>query len=137
MASPNARHGSKAYISVNGQDLSQYCNNADLAIEGDTADTSTFGNLWKTSIAGMIGAKLDLTGDYDPAATGPALVLIGCITGAVPVAVVYRPGGTLAGQLQHAFNVLVKSYAPSSPVGGAVTFKSALEVTGAVTTTTQ
>ena len=59
------RHGRNAAISVNGVDLSTFCTNLDLTIDGDTADTTTFGSTWKSSIAGTVGAKLEISGDYD------------------------------------------------------------------------
>ena len=132
------RHGKNAQITVNTKDLSAFCDSLDLAIDVDTADTTTFGSTWKSSIAGLVGAKLDLSGAYDPTVTtGPADVLVSCIVGGVAVAVVHKPGGTLSGQRTNSFNAIVKTYAESSPVGGRVGFKSTLEVTGAITPTTQ
>jgi hypothetical protein len=132
------RHGSKASISVNAVDLSAFCDNLDLSVDVDTSDTTMFGSTWKTAIAGVAGAKLDLSGAYDPTATtGPASAIFACITGAVPVAVVHKPGGTLSGQRTNSFNALVTSYGEGSPVGGKVTFKCGLLVSGAVTPTTQ
>ncbi|MEA2538467.1 MAG: hypothetical protein QOF11_2701 [Chloroflexota bacterium] len=132
------RHGKNAQISVNAVDLSAFCDNLDLAIDVDTADTTMFGSNWKSAIAGLIGAKLDLSGAWDPtASTGPAAAIFACISGGVPVACVHKPGGTLSGQRTNSFNALVTSYSEGSPVGGKVTFKAALLVTGAVTPTTQ
>lgn len=132
------RHGKNAEITVNAVALSTFCDSADFAIDVDTGDTTTFQSTWKSALAGVPGAKLDLVGKYDgTASTGPAAALIGCITGGVPVAVVHKPGGTLTGQRTNSFNALVTSYAESSPVGGIVTFKAGLLVTGAVTSVTQ
>jgi predicted secreted protein len=132
------RHGKNAQISVNAVDLSTFCTNLDLEVDVDTADTTTFGSTWKTALAGIPGAKMEITGDFDPtASTGPASAIFACITGGVPVAVVHKPGGTLSGQRTNSFNAIVTGYSESSPVGGIVTFKSSLLVTGAVTPTTQ
>ena len=132
------RHGKNAEITVNAVALSTFCDSADFAVDVDTGDTTTFGSTWKSALAGIPGAKLDLVGKYDgTASTGPAAVLMGCITGGVPVAVVHKPGGTLSGQRTNSFNALVTSYSESSPVGGIVTFKAGLLTTGIVTTTTQ
>lgn len=132
------RHGKNAQITVNSVDLSTFCDNLDLSIDIDTADTTTFGSTWKTAIAGLPGAKLDITGDYDPtASTGPASALFAVISGGAAVAVVHKPGGTLSGQRTNSFNALITNYSESSPVGGVVTFKASLLVTGAVTPTTQ
>ena len=132
------RHGKNAQITINTKDLSAFADSLDLAIDVDTADTTTFGSTWKSAIAGLVGAKLDLSGAFDPTVTtGPADVLMSCITGGVAVAVVHKPGGTLTGQRTNSFNAIVTSYAESSPVGGRVGFKAGLLVTGAVTPTTQ
>lgn len=132
------RHGKNAQISVNAVDLSSFCNNLDLSIDVDTADTTTFGSTWKSAVVGLPGAKLDLTGDFDPTTTtGPASALFTVITGGAAVAVVHKPGGTLTGQRTNSFNAILTSYSESSPVGGVVTFKASMLVTGAVTPTTQ
>lgn len=132
------RHGSKAVITVNGVDLSTFSDNLDLDVDVDTADTSMFGSTWKSSIAGLIGAKLAMSGAYDPTATtGPSAAIWACITGGVPVAVVHKPGGTLSGQRTNSFNALIKTFGEGSPVGGKVTWKASLEVTGAITSTVQ
>lgn len=132
------RHGKNAQITINAVDLSTFCDSLDLAIDVDTADTTTFGSTWKSAIAGLAGAKLELSGAYDPtASTGPASAIFACITGGVAVAVVHKPGGTLTGQRTNSFNAIVTAYSESSPVGGRVGFKAGLLVTGAVTPTTQ
>jgi hypothetical protein len=132
------RHGKNAVVTVNAVDLSTFCDNLDLAIDVDTADTTTFGSSWKSALAGVAGAKLDLSGDYDPtASTGPASAIWACITGGVPVAIVHKPGGTASGQRTNSFNGIITNYTESSPVGGIVTFKASILATGAVTPTTQ
>ena len=132
------RHGKNAEISINSVDLTSFCDNLDLSVDVDTADTSTFGNDWKTALAGMAGGKLDLTGAYDPtASTGPCDTLLDCIAGGVAVAVVHKPGGTASGQRTNSFNAIVTSYGETSPVGGKVSFKASLLVDGAITPTNQ
>jgi hypothetical protein len=132
------RHGKNAEITVNAVVLSTFGTNIDFAVDVDTADTTTFQSTWKSAIAGIPGAKLDLTGDYDgTVTTGPASALMASIAAVVPVDVVLKPGGTLAGQRTNSFNAIVTNYAESSPVGGVITFKASLLVTGAVTTVTQ
>jgi hypothetical protein len=130
------RHGSKAAVTVDGTNLSAYCDSVELSIDVDTAETSAFGATWKTSVAGLAGAQLELSGNYDPtASTGPVAVLTGLI-GQDAFPVEYFPGGNVSGQVKHAFNALLTSYAESSPVGDKVTFSASLIVDGAVTTTT-
>lgn len=132
------RHGKYAVITINAVDLSTFCDSLDLSVDVDTADTTMFGSTWKSAIAGLAGATLELSGAYDPtASTGPASAIFACITGGVPVAVVHKPGGTLTGQRTNSFNAIVTNYSESSPVGDKVTFSASLLVTGAVTPTTQ
>ena len=127
------RHGRFAEISVNAAALSAFCDSADLAIDIDTADTTTFLKTWKTAIAGLAGGKLDLKGNYDPTVTtGPAAVFTALI-GADPFAVVVEPGGNLTGQARRSFNALLTAYTEGSPVGGKVTFGASLLVDGVVT----
>src|SRR6185503_3459784 len=102
------RHGKNAVVTVNAVDLSAFCDNLELSIDVDTADTTTFGSSWKSAVAGVAGATAELSGDYDPtASTGPASALFACISGGVAVAVVHKPGGTLSGQRTNSFNAFV------------------------------
>lgn len=127
------RHGKYAEITINSHDLSDYADSADFSVDIDTAETSTFGGTWKQSLAGMAGGKLDLAGLYDPTATtGPAAVLSSLI-GADPFPVVVYPGGNSTGQVSRTFDAILTSYAESSPVGGAVTWKASLVANGEVT----
>ena len=127
------RHGRLAEITVNSKDLSSFCDSADLNIDIDTADTTTFGATWKTAITGLAGGGLELSGDYDPTATtGPAAVLTALI-GADPFACTVYPGGNVTGQASRAFDAILTKYSEGSPVGGKVTFKASLQVTDAIT----
>ena len=125
-------HGKAAEITVNSVVLSTFCNTADLSIDIDTADTSTFGSTWKTALAGLAGGELSIEGGFDPTATtGPASALSDLI-GTAPFAVVYEPGGAAVNQ-SRTFNAILTSYSESAPVGDWVTFSAGLLVTGAVT----
>ncbi len=127
------RHGRFAEIVVNTKNLSVYCDSADLSIDVDTADTSTFTTTWKTAIAGLAGGTVEMSGDYDPTITvGPSSVLTALI-GAAPFAVTVYPGGNITGQNSRAFNAILSSYKEGSKVGDKITFSASLLVTGAVT----
>lgn len=132
------RHGSKAAITVNAVVLSTFCTSLDMEISQDTGETTTFGATWKTHIAGVMGGKLSIVGDYDPTVTtGPASAILIAQATAAPVAVVHEPGGTLSGQRRNSFNALITSYSESSPVGGIITFKADLLATSTITSITQ
>ena len=127
------RHGRMAEITVNTKALSLFCDTADLDINVDTSDVTTFTKTWKVAIPGLIGASLALSGNYDPTATtGPQAVLFPLL-GAAAFAVVVEPGGNLTGQVRRSFNALLTSYKESSTVGDKVTFSATLLVTDAIT----
>lgn len=65
------KHGRIAAIYFNSKDASGYFNDASISIDTDTADTSTFGNTFKTFVPGMSGATASFSGFYDPDYTDP------------------------------------------------------------------
>lgn len=132
------KHGKSAQISVAGTEIGTFCTDLELTVEQDAAETTTFGSSWGTSLTGIPGGKFSMSGNYDPTtSTGPLAVLWSAFTGGVPVALVYKPGGTLSGQRTYTFNANILSIAEPTEVGGLVTFKAEWETTGAVTPTTQ
>lgn len=125
------RHGRFAEITVNSVNLSTFCDQADIDIDIDDAETSTFGVSWKTYIAGLAGAKVSLSGNWDPTATtGPASALTALI-GVAPFAVILEPGGASVTQYRQ-FNAILSKYKEGTPVGDKITFEAELTVTGAV-----
>jgi hypothetical protein len=127
------RHGRFAEITVGGTALSLFCDTADLNIDVDMADVTTFTKSWKRAIAGLAGGTCELAGSYDPTAvTGPAAKLTGLIQAAA-FAVVVEPGGNLTGQSRRTFNALIQNYKESSPVADKVTFSCTLMIDDAVT----
>jgi hypothetical protein len=128
------RHGRFAEISVNSHALSTFCDNADLKVDVDTSDTTTFTKTWKTNVVGAAGGSVELAGDYDPTdSTGPIIVLTDLI-GADPFPVILYPGGNTSGQISHTFDAILTSFSESSPAGGKVTFKATLLVDDDITT---
>src|SRR6266568_2093708 len=125
------KHGRLAEITVNTKALSVYSDSADINFKVDTADTTTFTATWKTFIAGLIGATLALSGDYDPTVTnGPAPVLT-ALLGAAPFACVFYPAGNNAGQgTSHSFNALLTDYKEASKTSDRVDIAATLLVTG-------
>ena len=128
------RHGRTASLSIGGTVIQTYLDSAALNVTGDTADTTTFGSTWKSAIAGLLGATLSGSGSMDPAAsTGPMAVLWAALTGLVPVACVYYPGGNVSNQRSYTFSALITSVSEPATVGDRVTFSFDALVTGAVT----
>lgn len=128
------RHGRFAEITVNSVALSTFCDTADLSIDIDTAETTSFTSAWKTHIPGTAGGTLELSGSYDPtASTGPAAVIEAIIAGGAAVPVIAYPGGNTAGQRKRTFSAILTNYSESSAVGDKVTFSCSLLATGAIT----
>ena len=125
------RHAKNAAFTLNTKDLSTFLDNLDMSFDLDTADTTAFGATWKSSLAGVPSGKIEISGFYDPTATtGPGAVLFPLVTAGTAVTGLVYPGGTASGQALYTITsgCIVTSYAESSAVGGAVTFKASIDV---------
>jgi hypothetical protein len=133
-----AVHGNKSEVTIDGSDISEYLDSADLSIEQETVEYSGLGQgpKAKRQTVGNYGAKFELAGRYDAAAEGPSAALIAMIGSTTPAAIEYYPAGSATGAEKRAFNALLASYSESSPVGGIVAFKASLVVDGAITNST-
>jgi hypothetical protein len=126
------RHAKNAALTLNTKDLSTFLDNLDISFDMDTADSTTFGATWKSSLAGIPSGKLDFGGFYDPtAASGPGAVLYPLVVAGTAVTALVYPGGTTSGQALYTITTgcIVTSYSESSPVGGIVTFKASCLIT--------
>ena len=74
-------HGAKAKIYVNGYNMSPYLRNIQAPFTVDTAETSTFGNTFKTYVPGLTDGSLSLDGIYDGAAAAVDFVFDAALTG--------------------------------------------------------
>jgi len=131
------RHGKYAELVVNtNQALSTFCDSLSIKFDTDTADTTTFGSTWKSSVVGTIGGSFDISGAYDgTVTTGPSAIL-GALLGAAPFACVAYPGGNVAGQRSYTGNAILTSFSESSPVKDKVSFSASFLWTGTVTPAT-
>ena len=126
---PSFEHGRNTAVFLDGLNLSPYLTATDFSIDLDTADTTTYGSTWKSSIAGTIGAKVDFGGYYDPAQTA-----FESLAGVDPAAVLtYCPGdNTAIGDKARMLSVQETSWMQSSPVGGVVAVKLSVLGSGVV-----
>jgi hypothetical protein len=85
----------------------------------------------------MTDGTLSASGTYDDTASGPKAVIEPLMRNGQLVAAVYRPEGTGSGLPEQSFNVLVTTYGESSAVGEMIKWSSEMQVSGAVTDTTQ
>lgn len=126
-------HGRLAAFTINSVALSAFCDNLDISVDVDTAETTTFGSLWKTHLPGLVGATIDIGGNFDPTTTtGPASAIYAIIAAGAAVTFVAEPGGTASNQ-QRGGSCIVTNYKETAGVGDVVKFTMSAVVTGAVT----
>jgi hypothetical protein len=129
-------HGKVTYVSLDGDDLSQYCDNSELKFEADEHDVTTYGNDGHVFLGGLTSGSVTITGKYDSTAgTGPRAV-IQPLKGSV-VVLIHRPEGTGASLPQDEMDVLVKSYVQTHPVADYITWSVELTISGDVDSTAQ
>lgn len=108
-------HGRIAKVLANGYDLSAYLRKVNISGEADTAETSTFGKLSKTFIAGLTDAKLSAEGLFDMAPTAVDPVLAAAL-GIDDVVWLYLPEGDAVGKRAIGMLGVETSYEVSSEV---------------------
>lgn len=122
-------HGRLAEVYYNALKLERYLTSMGLSVDVDAADTSVFGDLWKTAIPGQMGATFSTSGLYDPTAIEGMDAALGLGTGVLT----HCPGGAAANTDQvRLFAVTDTSYAQSDEIAGAVAFDWEALALGAV-----
>lgn len=132
----SAVHSKHTYVSLAGNDLSQYLNDSDWTRSTDVRQLTTYGNDNEVYAGGLGDGSTDLSGTYDnTAVTGPRAVIEPLIgTNAV---FVYRPEGTGAGLPERSVDVVVGEYKETHPVADYVMWTCKLQHSGDVTHSTQ
>jgi hypothetical protein len=130
------KHGKDTAVSVNSVDLSAFTNSTDFNTDADVHDTTTYGQAAHTFQAGLTNGTVTLKGIYDSGASGPGKTLRPLLGGA-SVTLLYKPEGTGTGKPSRSVSVVVKSYNESAPVADMITWQADLQMTGAITDTTQ
>jgi hypothetical protein len=129
-------HGKVTFISLDGDDLSQYCDNSELKFEADEHDVTTYGNDGHIFLGGLTSGTVTVSGKYDStASTGPRAVLLP-LRGTV-VVLIHRPEGTGASLPQDEVDVLVKSYVQTHPVADYIMWSVELTMSGDVDSAAQ
>lgn len=126
------KHGKNAAVFLDELDLSTYFRNADLSVDVDTADTTTFQSSWKSALAGPASAKADFDGLYDPTVVKLA-DSIGDDFALTAGVLSFAPAGASAiGDLVRLMSITSASYAEGSPVGDVVGVKWSAMTSAAV-----
>ena len=124
-------------VSINGTSLSTSVSKAELAIEADDVETTSFGGSgWRTRIGGLKAANLSLSFMQDYAAASvdatlwPLLNTLGTI--------VITPNGTAVSATNPSFTcvALINGLTEGGQVGDLATFDDTWPVSGAVTRAT-
>lgn len=129
-------HGKGTVVTLDGDDLSIYSNSVEFTRTADSHDVTTFGRNAHVYQGGLLDGTATIAGIYDSTAlTGPRAVLEPMIGTVVPME--YQPEGAGSGKPQDVVDVLVTSYAQSSPVADMVTFTVELQMSDDVDSTAQ
>lgn len=114
-----AVHGKGTAVWYNAANLSGYLDNTDMSIDMDAGETTTYGQTWKTYLAGLVDATVGFTGKYDATAGDSLEGQLGTDSGVLT----YCPGGaSTIGDRARLVSVTGATYSESSPVGDIVTF---------------
>jgi len=129
-------HGKVTFVSLDGDDLSQYSDNSELKFEADEHDVTTYGNDGHVFLGGLTHGTVTISGKYDSTAgTGPRAVILP-LRGTV-VVLIHRPEGTGASLPQDEVDVLVKSYVQTHPVADYIAWSVELTMSGDVDSSAQ
>lgn len=132
-------HGKNTYISVGGDDISQYVNASEFNPTVDSHDVTGYGSDGHVYAGGLTDGTFSLSGVYDSdAGTGPRAVLAPLSKAdAGTVEIIRQPEGAGASKPQDVFQALCTSYTESNPVADMVTFAAEFQISGDVDSTAQ
>jgi len=128
-------HGRQTFVSVDGDDLSPYIDNAAYNTTADSHDVTGMGADSHEYLGGLKGGQLQVSGSYKSGVGGPRDVLHG--KQGTTVTVVYRPEGTGAGKPEDTFDAIVIAYDETSPVADRKQWAATFQITGDISTDTQ
>ncbi|MFJ9573570.1 hypothetical protein [Streptomyces bacillaris] len=115
-----------AYVSLNGTDLSEYTRKAELTVEVEDKDVTTYASLgWKEVLGGLKSGELSLEFLQDVAATEIDSIMWPLLGTVVPFAVRLDSSAVGASNPQWSGNVLINGW---NPIEGGVGDEAAVSV---------
>ena len=136
---PTFTHGKKAVFKVGTAgtpavvvDISSTVDHVSFPHTQDTAEVSALGNTAKAFLVGLSAGTFDVEGPFDPTTDAQLAALVGLDT---PVNFEYGPVGSTTGSPKYTGTIILTSYETTAVVNDAVKYRSAFQVTGAVTRT--
>lgn len=127
--------GHVSLLSINAKDISPYVTSVTATRNNDVLDTTTYGAVGHTFVAGLTNGKLVVNGLWDKTAVSGSYTVFNAMIGAAAVAFIWSPEGSTTGNVKITGSVVMDSYVESSPVADLVTFSATLQITGTVTAT--
>ena len=89
-----AKHIANPTITVNGTDVSDHCLQVSVSVEAAEVETTAFGSVWRTRIAGLKTGSLTLDYQNDYAASQVSTV-VNALLGSLATVVVTQSGGSV------------------------------------------
>lgn len=109
------------FVSIGGNDLSTYCAKAELGLEVEDKDVTTFGSLgWKTRLGGLKDGSLAIMWKNDMADNALDEILWGLFGTVAAFAVRASSAAVGASNPSYSGNLLVKSHKPIAGEVGSV-----------------
>ena len=109
--------GSLAYLSIGGQDISEYVEDSGLDFARATDDINTYGLQWAYRLAGIISGSLNAACVYDPALDAEVWA---ASTSSTEVAWEFGPQGDTPGNVRYSGNMFIENSSISAPSQRAV-----------------
>lgn len=125
-------HGKNMVVTLDGDDLSPYCNQCEFGRTADSHDVTTFGNDSHVFNGGLLNGTATIGGFYESiSVTGGPRPIIEPLIGTV-VELTRQPEGAGSGLPQDVVDVLVTSYNETAPVADMITWTAELQLSGDV-----
>lgn len=118
-------HGKFVKVTLDGDDLSAFCNTSTAERSADSHDVTTYGNNSHVFQGGLLNGTGTIGGFYDSTTAGPRAViepLIGSV-----VVYVDMPEGTGAGKPRRTVDALVMKYTETRPVADMISWSADLQ----------
>jgi hypothetical protein len=128
-------HAKNTVITLDGDDLSVYADSSDLTRKADIHDVTTYGKNDHVKQGGLLDGDANISGTYDSGASGPRGVIEPLI--GQTVTLIRKAEGTGTGKPQDSVSVVVEEYVETAPVADMVKWSVKLQLSDAVTSTTQ
>jgi len=130
-------HGKDTVITVDGSDISTYCNTSTLVRKRDSHDVTGYGANGYAYSKGLTNSTFSCGGTYDNTAAGPHDVIAPLWALGNLVEIVRQPEGAGSGLPQETFDVLITDYVETNPVADMVSWSMECQVSGDITPTNQ